>query len=103
MQAKMKLMSLVLGLGVAMSNAAFAQGGAAPQKVGIVGIQQAIAGTEEGKKEFAALQTRFTPKQNELKTLNDEVEKLKAQLQAQGDKLSEEARAAQLKTLDTKQ
>ena len=102
MQVKMKVMSLALGLGLAASSTGFAQA-PAQQKIGIAGIQQAIAGTEEGKKEFAALQTRFTPKQNELKALNDEVEKLKTQLQAQSDKLSEEARATQVKTLETKQ
>jgi|SRR5579864_289366 len=74
-----------------------------PSKVCIIGIQQAIANTNEGKKELDALQRRFAPKEAELKGLNDEIEKLKAQLQAQGDKLSEEARAAQLRAIESKQ
>jgi outer membrane protein len=77
--------------------------GPPPSKVCIIGIQQAIANTNEGKKELDGLQQRFAPKQAELKALNDEIEKLKAQLQAQGDKLSEEARAAQVRTIESKQ
>lgn len=74
-----------------------------PSKVGIVNIQDAIVATNEGKKEFDTLQAKFAPKQAELKTLNDEVEGLKKELQAQGDKLSEDARTTKLKTLDSKQ
>lgn len=75
----------------------------APSKVCIIGIQQAIANTNEGKKEFETLEQRFAPKQAELKALNDEIEKLKAQLQTQGDKLSDEARASQVRTIENKQ
>ena len=103
-----KLMALALGLGLAISTAASAQsagGNAAsvPTKVGIVSIQDAIANTNDGKKELSALQARFTPKQNELKALNDEVEKLKKDLQAQSDKLSEEEKASRVRTLEAKQ
>lgn len=105
-----RILALAFGLGLAASAAALAQGtsaaagnaAAAPAKVGIVGIQEAIAATNEGKKELDALQQRFAGKQKELKTQNDEVEALKKQLQAQGDKLSEEARANSVKTIDAK-
>lgn len=76
---------------------------AGPGRVGIVNIQDAIVATNEGKREFDALQARFSPKQAELKTLNDEVEGLKKELQTQGDKLSEDARATRVKTLEAKQ
>jgi outer membrane protein len=76
---------------------------AGPAKIGIVNIQDAIVATNEGKKEFDGLQTKFAPKQNELKALNDEVENMKKDLQAKGDKLSDDARATQVKTLESKQ
>jgi outer membrane protein len=101
--------SLALGQGTGAGTAAApaspntGAGSAAPSKVGVVGIQQAIANTNEGKKELDALQQRFTPKQNALKALNDEVEQLKKQLQTLGDKLKEEERASRVKTLETKQ
>ncbi len=111
MLSNTKILALVLGLGLTASATALAQGASAPAgsnaaasgKVGIAGIQEAITATNEGKKEMDALQQRFAGKQAELKTLNDEVEGLKKQLQAQGDKLSDEARATSAKTIDTKQ
>lgn len=112
MSRNTKILALALGLGLTASTAALAQGtsapagspaAAAPTKIGIVGIQEAIANTNEGKKEMDALQQRFAGKQAELKTLNDEVEGLKKQLQAQGDKLSDEARATSVKNVETKQ
>ena len=72
-------------------------------KIGIVNIQDAIIATNEGKKEFDALQARFAPKQNELKGLNEEVENLKKDLQAKGDKLNEDERTKQVKNLEVKQ
>jgi outer membrane protein len=77
--------------------------GPAGTKIGIVNIQDAIIATNEGKKEFDALQQRFAPKQNDLKSLNDEVENMKKDLQAKGDKLNEDERAKQVKVLETKQ
>ena len=71
--------------------------------IGIVDIQDAIIATNEGKKEFDALQARFGPKQKDLKALADEIEKLKNDLQAKGDKLNQEERAKQAKILETRQ
>ena len=99
-----KTLTLALCLGLAATTPSLAQGAApAANKVGIVAIQAAIASTNEGKKEFDALQQRFAPKQAALKGLNDEVEKLKTQLQAQTDKLNEEERATRVKNLEAKQ
>ncbi len=105
--------ALSLGLSLVFSAVAFGQapatGGAAasagpaPVKIGIVNIQDAIIATNEGKKEFDALQARFAPKQNDLKTLNDEVENMKKDIQAKGDKLNDDERGKQLKNLETKQ
>jgi len=76
---------------------------ATPTKIGVVNIQDAILATEEGKKDFDALQQRFGPKQAELKTLNDDIENLKKQYQAQADKLSDEEKNTRAKTIDSKQ
>lgn len=75
----------------------------APSKVGIVNIQDAITGTNEGKKEFDGLQAKFTPKQTELKAMSDEVENLKKTYEAQKDKLSPDASATQVRTIEAKQ
>lgn len=112
-------LSLVLSTIISAVAVAQAAGGAAPGtaadgasssaaapntgKIGIVNIQDAIVATNEGKKEFDALQQRFAPKQNELKTLNDEVENMKKDLQAKQDKLNEDERNKQVKNLEVKQ
>lgn len=100
-------MVFTLALALMASGKVLAQGAAAgatsANKVAIVNIQDAIANTNEGKKELEALQQRFSPKQAELKNQNDEVENLKKQLQAQGDKLSEDERNNRIRTLELKQ
>jgi len=103
---KSSALALTLALTLGASVRSLAQGGAAPaagSKVAIVNIQEAIASTNEGKKELDALQQKFSPKQAELKNLNDDVESLKKQLQAQSDKLSDDERANRVKTLEIKQ
>jgi Skp family chaperone for outer membrane proteins len=104
---KIRAMAFALALTLAASGKGLAQGAsAAPatgNKVGIVNIQDAIANTNEGKKELDALQQRFSPKQSELKTQNDEVENLKKQLQTQSDKLSDDERTNRVKTIEVKQ
>ena len=62
-----------------------------------------ISSTEEGKKELEAMQTRFGPRGNELKAQQDELEKLQADLQVKGDKLSEEERNNRIKVVTEKQ
>jgi outer membrane protein len=113
---KTKLLALGLGLSLASFSLALAQGtatstpapaapasGGSATKIGIVNIQDAIANTNEGQKEFTALKAKFSPKETELKTLNDEVEGLKRNFDAQQDKLSPEAKATQAKTIESKQ
>jgi outer membrane protein len=102
---RIRTIALSLALGAAFTVPASAQAaGASPGiKVGIVSIQDAIVATNEGKKEFDALQSKFNPKKAELETQNNEVENLKKQYDAQKDKLSPEAGASQVKTIETKQ
>ncbi len=103
---KIRVLAMALALTACASIRTLAQGAtAAPAstKVAIVSIQDAIANTNEGKKELEALQQKFAPKQAEMKTLNDDVENLKKQLQAQGDKLSDEERGNRVKTISDKQ
>jgi outer membrane protein len=76
---------------------------AGPAKIAIIAFQQAVAQTNEGQRNFAQLRQKFEPKQAALKAQNDEIESLKNNLKTQGDKLSDQARAAQLKTIDDKE
>jgi Skp family chaperone for outer membrane proteins len=119
--AQFKNPVLIVGLSTVLGTFALAQGaatpatstpataapaastGPVPTKIGVVNIQQAIQECAEGKKELDALQTKFAPKQVELKTMNDDVEALKKQYQTQAEKLSDEEKSTRAKTIDTKQ
>jgi outer membrane protein len=72
-------------------------------KVGTISMEQAIFATNEGRRDFEALSKKLEPKQNELKGANDEIESLKKQLNTQGDKLNEDARANLVKQIESKQ
>jgi outer membrane protein len=75
---------------------------AGPAKVAVIAFQAAVGQTNEFQRDFADLQKKYEPKRAQLKTLADEIDGLEKQLQAQGDKLSDAARAAQAKTIDDK-
>src|SRR5579864_1990081 len=97
-------LALVLVWGISAARAqAPAAGSSAGNKVAIVSIQDAIANTNEGKKELEAMQQKFAPRQAAMQAQNEEVENLKKQLQAQGDKLSEAERNNRVRTASEKQ
>jgi outer membrane protein len=118
---KSKFTRILLAMAFVISVAALAQTGsaaatpaaapasAAPAatgtgtKVGTISMEQAIFATNEGRRDFEALSKKLEPKQNELKGANDEIESLKKQLNTQGDKLNEDARANLVKQIETKQ
>lgn len=119
---KSKFMSIPLALAVSFAFSAFAQTGSAATpsspaetpsttttapstgtKVGTINIQEAIFGTNEGRRDMEALQKKFEPKQSELKGQNDELEALKKQLTDQGPKLNEDALANLKQQIEGKQ
>jgi len=76
---------------------------AGPSKVGIIDIQQAVGGCNEGQRDLEALAKKFEPKRTELQNLSTEVENLKKQLNTQGDKMNEDARNNLVKSIEAKQ
>ena len=87
----------------APSAAAAAAAKATGTKVGTINIEQAIFGSNEGRRDFEALAKKFEPKQNELKGLADEIDSLKKQLNAQQDKLNDESRDKLVKQIEARQ
>jgi outer membrane protein len=67
-------------------------------KIGTINVEAAIYSSNEGMRDFEALN-----KQTELKSKNDELEALKKQLNTQGDKLNESARATLVSDISSKQ
>jgi len=110
MTAKSRIIIVVasVAFGILSSISALAQvptvgSQSASLKVAVVNMQDAIVNTDEGKKELTALEQRFTPKQEELKKANEEVEGLKKQLSTPDAKLSDDQRRNLANTLETKQ
>ena len=91
------------GTAAAANPAAPASAAPATTRLGIINIQNAIVMTNEGRRDFEALQKKFEPTQSTLNNLSQEIDNLKKQLQAQGDKLNEQSRADMVKNIETKQ
>jgi outer membrane protein len=79
-----------------------AAGSEPPTKVAVIAFQAAVAKTNEGQKNFADLEKKFAPKQEQINTLKIQVDALTKQLQADGAKLTDTERAARAKVIDDK-
>ena len=72
-------------------------------KIATLNIQQAIFASNEGQREADAVGKKLEPKETELKSMNDEIEALKKQLNVQEGKLSEEAHSNLVNQISQKQ
>jgi len=99
------VLATLLASSIVLGTAAQTPSAAAPAgtvKVGVITFQMAVAQTNEGQRNFADLQKKYLPKENQLKAQSDEIDSLTKQLQAQGASLSDAARASQARTIDEK-
>jgi len=92
----------------------FAQGAPAPPrapapaprpvlaKVAVISFQLAVFQTADFRNRFDALKKKYTPRTDEIKSLNDEISNLDKQLQADSDKLTEKERESRAATIDRK-
>ena len=93
---KRKLQAVLFTLALIGSSAAFGQAavaGTTAGKVGVIDIQTAILATNEGQKEFGALQTKFEPKKSDLESKQKSIVALQKQLDTQGTVISDDARS----------
>ena len=75
---------------------------AGPSKIGIINIQGAVANTNEGKRDLEGLDKKMEPRVKELQALQADVENLTKQLNTQGEKLNDEAKANLQKQITAK-
>ena len=83
--------------------AATAPAPAGPTKIAVIQFEGVVAQTNEGPRAFGELNTKYQPKQQQIKQQSDEVDSLKKDLQTAGDKLSETERASRLRSIDEKE
>ena len=76
---------------------------AGPTRIAVIQFEAVVAQTNEGQRAFAELNTKYQPKQQQIKQESDEVDTLKKNLQTGGDKLSDVERQARLRTIDEKE
>lgn len=72
-------------------------------RIAVIAFQAAVTNTNEFQRNFADLQKKYQPKRDELKTLSDQIESLKKQLQAQGDTLGDQERESRANTINEKE
>jgi outer membrane protein len=109
---RMQFFALSLCLGAALGAhgqattaarpAGTAAAGAPSAKVAVIEFQAAVAQTNEFQRNLADLQKKYDPRRSQLKTLNDEIDKLSKELQDQGAQLSDAERANRARTIDEK-
>lgn len=64
-----------------------------PTRVAVINIQTAIASTQAGKQAAQELQTRFTPRQNQIDSLNKQLQSLQKRLQDGQNTLSDQEKS----------
>jgi len=80
-------------LGTIAVRAQAAAGSASTGKIGVINVRQAIVTTAEGKQASAELQSQFASRQNELESLNKQINDLRQQLAANQTTWSDEQKA----------
>jgi outer membrane protein len=76
---------------------------AMPTRIAVIAFQAAVSQTNEFQRNFGDLQKKYEPKREHLKSLNDEIEALQKQLQAQGATLNDAERESRAKAVSDKQ
>jgi outer membrane protein len=71
--------------------------------IATVSFKAAVLQTAEAQHELSALQTKYAPRQAQIKTLSDQVGEMQKQLQTTGDKLSDAERASREQSLSIKE
>jgi outer membrane protein len=76
---------------------------AAPTKVAIISVQQAILQTQDGQKASAQLQTKFTPRRQELEKKDASIKALQDQMKKGSATMSDEAKNKIARDIDSTQ
>ena len=83
----------LLGTATLHAQGAAAPGAASSGKIAVLNVRQAIVTTAEGKQASAELQSQFAPRQNEMETLNKQINDIRQQLAANQTTWSDEQKA----------
>ena len=90
---RVAVLGMVCLLGTAAVRAQAAAGSASAGKIAVINLRQAIAITAEGKQAQAELQSQFAARQNELESMNKQINDISNRLSAGANTLSDEEKA----------
>lgn len=76
--------------------------GGSHQKIAVIMFQAAVARTNEGQRDFANLEKKFAPKNEELKQESDKIDALKKDLQANAKTLTPDQRQEKVNEIQSK-
>jgi outer membrane protein len=102
MKTRVSTVTFLLCLG-AVPTGLLAQTPGTSGKIGVLGFQEAILSTAEGKKATAELQKKYQPRQQEVQKLQQDIQAISDQLQKQAATLSDEEQRRLSRDLDEKQ
>ena len=71
-------------------------------KIATINMQRTIFASNEGRRDFEALNLKFEPREAELKRLSQEIDGLKKQLDTQESMLNDEARGKLVTSIESK-
>jgi outer membrane protein len=71
-------------------------------RIGTINMQQTISGSNEGRRDFDALNIKFEPRQAELRSLSGEIDSLKKQLDTQQTMLNDDSRGKLMTLIELK-
>ncbi len=92
---------LLVAFGLAATLSASAQTTSGPQKVAVIAFQQGVTLTNEFQRDLADIQKKYLPRRTQIKSLSDQVDSLKKQLQS--GTLSPADRASRAQAIQSKQ
>ena len=71
-------------------------------RIATINMQQTILASNEGRRDFEALDIKFAPKEAELKRLSEEIDGLKKQLDTQQNMLNDDSRGKLVTLIESK-
>lgn len=77
--------------------------GGSHEKIAVVMFQAAVARTNEGQRDFANLEKKFAPKNEQLKQESDQINALKKQLQSSAKTLTADQRQEKVDEIQSKE
>ncbi len=93
----------LFALSLVVAGSLFGQAAATGTRIGLIAIQDAIVGTQEGQKITAALRAKYKPAEDDIKKQQAAIGQLRQQLQRGANTMSEDGKRRLVRDIQTKE